>query len=177
MARIHSTKARRKVSLKNAGRKPGESSGNSDFTWWVRSRLSELHAPPTLEQVIDFRIWTWERIAACESDMLDYNKPIRVFYANLLYAGVTCKVKDGKLIVAGKTGQLSPAYREEIIKRKAQLMELLAVEPPEELEEYFGRLLKLTELKSALWTAERIKARVKATPCNGGWLLEMETQK
>jgi hypothetical protein len=106
--------------------------------------------------------------------MIDQGKPIRVFYANLLQHGVTLHVVEGALQVRGNTRSLSPTYREEIVKRKDHLIDLLSVQPPEELESYFGRLLTLSELKEALWTAERLQVKVRATPVNSGWLLEME---
>jgi hypothetical protein len=104
---------------------------------------------------------------------IDYGLPIRVFYANLLRSGLELRVDSatGKLLVDGNIDILSPVYKEEIIKRKQFLVELLTPEPVEELAPYFGRLLRLDELKQALATAEQVKANVDATPVNGGWLL------
>jgi len=103
----------------------------------------------------------------------DYGKPIRIFYANLLSAGLVCRVakENGKLVVEGNTDVLSPVYEQEIVKRAKHLVALLTPPPPVELEPYFGRLLKLDELKAALGMAEHVSTVVDATPCNGGWLL------
>lgn len=106
--------------------------------------------------------------------MIDFNKPIRIFYANLLHIGVNLYVNDGKLRVSGNLDSLSPVYREEIVKRKDQLIELLSTRPPEALAAYFDRLIPLPELREALWIAEQNSIKVKALPVNGGWLLEME---
>jgi hypothetical protein len=106
--------------------------------------------------------------------MTDFGKPLVIFYANLLRHGITLHVVDGALQVRGNTKSLAPAYREEIIKRREHLITMLSVQPPEELESYFGRLLMLPELKDALWTAERIKVKVRATPVDSGWLLQMD---
>ncbi len=57
--------------------------------------------------------------------MIDYGKPIRTFYTNLLHHGITLSVEDGLLKVRGDTANLSPAYREEIVKRVKLLIELL----------------------------------------------------
>ena len=57
--------------------------------------------------------------------MIDYGKPIRIFYENLLQHGVVLSVEDGRLKVRGNTVNLSPAYREEIVKRSRLLIELL----------------------------------------------------
>lgn len=103
----------------------------------------------------------------------DYGKPIKIFYANLLHCGVELSAEDGRLYVDGNTEALSPVYRDEIVKRKAHLIEMLTPAPPSELEPYFGRLLKLNELTQALGVAEQMQARVDATPANGGWLLTM----
>jgi hypothetical protein len=101
----------------------------------------------------------------------DYGKPIRVFYANLLHMGLTLHVANSKLVVDGNVDILSPVLKEEIIKRKRFLIDLLTPEPVEELSPYFGRLLRLDELKEALRLAEPLPAKVDATPVNGGWLL------
>jgi hypothetical protein len=102
---------------------------------------------------------------------LDYGLPIRVFYANLLKAGLELRVDNSKLVVDGNVDILSPVLKEEIVKRSKHLIELLTPAPTGELAPYFGRLLYLDELKQALTTAEQLKVIVDATPCNGGWLL------
>lgn len=102
---------------------------------------------------------------------LDYGKPIRVFYANLLHIGLDLRVANGKLLVDGNLEICSPVLQQEIVKRSKHLIELLTPAPVEELAPYFGRLLILDELKTALRLGEKINAKVDATPANGGWLL------
>lgn len=57
--------------------------------------------------------------------MIDYGKPIRIFHQNLLRHGVELSVQDGRLKVSGNLGNVSPAYRDEIVKRAPLLIELL----------------------------------------------------
>ncbi len=57
--------------------------------------------------------------------MIDYGKPIRTFHKNLLRHGVELSVEDGQLKVSGNLENVSPAYRNEIVKRAALLIELL----------------------------------------------------
>ncbi len=57
--------------------------------------------------------------------MIDYGKPIRTFYNNLLHHGIVLSVEDGLLKVSGNTANLSPSYREEIVKRAGLLIERL----------------------------------------------------
>jgi hypothetical protein len=57
--------------------------------------------------------------------MIDYGKPIRTFHANLLRHGIKLSVEAGRLKVGGKLDNLSPAYREQIVKRAPFLIELL----------------------------------------------------
>ena len=102
---------------------------------------------------------------------LDYGKPVKVFYANLLVLGIKLRVDSGKLFVEGNVDVLSPVYRGEIIKRKQHLVELLTPEPAPALTPYFGRLLRLDEVKQALGIAEQMQTRIDALPVNGGWLL------
>jgi len=105
----------------------------------------------------------------------NYGKPIRIFYANLLHSGLKLRVANDKLMVDGNVDILSPVLKEEIVKRSKHLIELLTPLPTEELAPYFGRLLRLDELKQALGIAAQIKMQIDAMPCNGGWLLT--TQK
>jgi hypothetical protein len=100
-----------------------------------------------------------------------YGRPIKVFYANLLHMGLDLRVANNKLTVDGNLDIVSPVLKDEIIKRSKHLIELLTPAPAEELAPYFGRLLRLDELKQALHLTETIKMKVDATPCNGGWLL------
>ncbi len=58
--------------------------------------------------------------------MIDYAEPIRTFHKNLLRHGIQLSVENGRLQVSGNTVSLSPAYREEIIKRASLLVEILA---------------------------------------------------
>lgn len=106
---------------------------------------------------------------------IEFGKPIKVFYANLLAIGVEVNLDEatGRLIVDGNLDCLSPIYREEIVKRAKHLQALLRAAPPTELAPYFGRLLHLAELYSALYLAETLGAMVDALPVNGGWLLTM----
>lgn len=105
--------------------------------------------------------------------MLDIGRPIKVFYSNLLRHGITVAVEDGRLRVGGQTDKLSPVYRDEIIKRKEQLIDLLSPPVPDELRRYFGRLLRVDEVVEALGVAERIDANLQATPVNCGWIVTM----
>lgn len=105
--------------------------------------------------------------------MLDTNKPIRIFYANLLRMGIVVRAYNGTLKVGGNRELLTPVLKEEIAKRAEHLLELLAPEVPEPLEPYFGRLLLLDELKQAVGIAEQMGVSLRQTPVNGGWLLEI----
>jgi hypothetical protein len=105
--------------------------------------------------------------------MIELGRPIKVFLGNLYYQGITVAVEDGRLRVGGQTDKLSPVYRDEIIKRREQLIDLLSPPVPDELRRYFGRLLRVDELVEALGVAERIDANLQATPVNGGWIVTM----
>ena len=109
--------------------------------------------------------------------MIDINKPIRIFYANLLRSGITLSVANGQLRVGGNLEILSPVYREEILKRADHLIELLSPEVPAELQPYFYRLLKVDELKEAVGIAEQMGISLRQTPVNMGWLIEMQNYK
>lgn len=104
-------------------------------------------------------------------DQLEVGKPIKVFLGNLLYAGIKLAVVDGKLRVGGNTKILSPVYREEIMKRKEHLIELLTPQPPPSLRPYCYRLIRLPHLKEALNIAAQERVEVWHMPVNGGWLL------
>lgn len=97
--------------------------------------------------------------------------PIKIFLANLLFAGVTLAVVDGKLRVGGKTSILSPVYRDEIMKRKEHLIDLLSPVPPPSLRAYCYRLLKVRHLQEALNIAAQERIEVWHLPVNGGWLI------
>jgi hypothetical protein len=105
--------------------------------------------------------------------MLDTNKPVRIFYANLLRSGVKLRVADGQLKVSGNMEIMTPVYQEEVIKRAEQLIELLSPEVPSELEPYFYRLIKVNEVKDAVGIAEALGISLRQTPVNSGWLLEI----
>lgn len=105
--------------------------------------------------------------------MLDTNKPIRIFYANLLRMGITVRAVNGTLKVGGNRELLTPVLKEEIRMRAEHLVELLSPEIPEPLEPYFGRLLLLDELKQAIGIAEQMGLSLRQTPANGGWLIEI----
>jgi hypothetical protein len=106
-----------------------------------------------------------------------YNKPIRIFYANLLRAGIKLRVVDGKLRVGGNTEILSPVLQEEIVKRAGGLIELLAPEVPEALQPYFYRLIKVNEVKDAVGIAEQMGISLRQTPVNSGWLIEIQNYR
>jgi hypothetical protein len=62
--------------------------------------------------------------------MIDYGKPIRTFHKNLLRHGIELSVEDGRLRLRGDLKNVSPAYRDEIVKRAPLLIELLDDSPP-----------------------------------------------
>ena len=104
--------------------------------------------------------------------MLDINRPIRVFLANLYRSNVTLRAVDGVLRIGGPgRANLSPAYREEIVRRAPQLLELLAPPVPQPLQPYVARMLTVTEAEEAQRVATEIAAPITLTPANGGWLL------
>lgn len=105
--------------------------------------------------------------------MLDLNKPILIFYANLLYHGVTVAVVDGRLRIGGDTTKLSPAYRTEIQRRAEHLIKLLSPPVPDELAPYFGRLFRAGDCPNVLAIAERLDVDVRLTPADGGWIMTM----
>jgi hypothetical protein len=106
---------------------------------------------------------------------VDPTLPIRIFYANLLYLGITLQVDEGMLKISGATKTLSPAYREEIVKRKTQLVELLACQPPDALRPFCFRLCSLAEAQAAQAIAHQLRQPIRCTPVNGGWLVEMRS--
>lgn len=108
---------------------------------------------------------------------LDTNKPIRIFYANMLRIGIKMRVVDGQLKVRDTTGIMTPVLQDEIIKRAEQLTDLLAPEVPEQLEKYFYRLINVDELKEAIYIAEVMGLSLRGTPVNGGWLIEIVTHR
>lgn len=105
--------------------------------------------------------------------MLDTNKPIRVFYANLLRHGINLRVVNGQLKVSGNMEIMTPVYQEEIKKRAEQLIDLLSPEVPEPLLPYFYRLIKVDEVKAAVGIAESMGISLRQTPVNSGWLIEI----
>lgn len=100
-----------------------------------------------------------------------YGIPVKIFYANMLKIGITFTVQDGQLKVGGDRTLLTPVIKEEIIKRKDHLIDLLTPPPSPEMASHFGRLLTLDELKTALHTADFLQERVDSFPVNGGWIL------
>lgn len=109
--------------------------------------------------------------------MLDTNKPIRIFYANMLRIGLKLRVVDGQLKVKDTQSIMTPVLQAEIVKRAEHLIELLAPEVPEQLQDYFYRLLKVDELKDAVAIAEIMGLSLRCTPVNGGWLIEIVNHK
>lgn len=108
---------------------------------------------------------------------LDFNNPIRIFYANMLRIGLVFKIRDGKLKVSDPNGVVTPVLKEEIRKRAEHLIDLLSPEIPEELEPYFYRLIRVDELKEAIRIAEVMGISLRTTPVNGGWLIEIVNRK
>lgn len=110
---------------------------------------------------------------------LDFNRPIRIFWGNLLHMGLSLRVENGKLKVGGdRLDLLTPVLRDEIVRRAPQLVELLSPSVPAELQPYFGRLLTVRELEVALAIAKQMNVRIRETPANGGWIFEIvETQR
>lgn len=107
---------------------------------------------------------------------MEYGKPIRVFYSNLLRHGVTVAVVDGKLKVGGSgLKHVSPVYKEEIIRRAAHLVELLSPPVPDELMPYMNRPLSVREIEVATNIAEQIGAHIVPFPANGCWVLLMRS--
>lgn len=161
----------RKSKLKTAGRRPPKGDGSSDYAFWVRSRSSELHPKPSAAQVADFNQWMADRVAINEGRMIDYNAPIRIFYANLLRFGFTLSVEDGALKVRGPMKNLSPAYRDEIMRRKDHLIEMLSPVPPAELAPYAYRVIMRGECNEAQEIAARLGCHIEAHAVDGGWLI------
>jgi len=166
----------RKAKIRVAGKRPRSSGGSSDFTWWVQQERIQLHPPPKREEIDDFQMWVANRVKN-QGETMDHGFPIRAFYANCLRSGLTLRVVDGKLKVGGNTEILSPVYREEIIKRAEQLIEMLSPEVPEPLQPYFYRLLKVDEVKEAVGIAEQMGISLRQTPVNMGWLLEIANHR
>ena len=110
--------------------------------------------------------------------MLNYNQPVRIFYANLLRHGVTLRVVDGVLKVGGDGREfLSPAYRDEIKRRAPQLIELLSPAVPEPLQSYMARLLRLDEMEAAIKIARQMEIETSEFPANGGWVLLLKMKE
>lgn len=109
--------------------------------------------------------------------MLDTNKPIRIFYANLLRMGIYPRAYNGKLKVTGRMDLCTPVLQEEIVKRSEQLIELLSPEVPELLQPYFYRLINVGEVKEAIGIAETMGVSLRQTPVNSGWLLEIQNYR
>lgn len=109
--------------------------------------------------------------------MIDTNKPIRIFYANMLRIGLTFRVRNGQLRVGGNKEIITPVLKDEIAKRAEHLIELLSPEVPEDLAPYFYRLIRVDELKEAIRIAEILGVSLRTTPCNGGWLIEIVNRR
>lgn len=105
--------------------------------------------------------------------MIEPGKPIRIFYANMLRIGVICKVRNGQLKVKDTQGIMTPVLQEEIVRRVDHLIELLSPDVPEQLQQYFYKLIKVDEVQEAIRTAEILGISLRQTPVNGGWLVEI----
>ena len=107
---------------------------------------------------------------------MEYGRPIRVFYGNLLRVGITLRVVDGVLRIGGQgRTNLSPAYRKEITRRAFQLIEILEPPVPDELMPYFHRPLTVQEIEAATNIAKQIGAHIAPFPANGFWILLMRS--
>ena len=105
---------------------------------------------------------------------IQLGRPIKLFLGNLYRHGFTLTVASGKLHVAPPADNpdlLFDGLRQEIIKRKAQIINLFTPAPPPELEPYFFRLLTVNEFTDAAHVADRIGVYLDATPVDGGWLI------
>ncbi len=100
-----------------------------------------------------------------------YGKPDKVFYANMLYAGLILRVDNGKLVARDRAGILTPVLEAEIVKRKAHLIALLSPTPPPPLVPYFGRLLTKAEYEEACAVAGSINITLDAVSTAGKWVL------
>lgn len=109
--------------------------------------------------------------------MIEEGKPIRIFYANMLRIGLKLRVVNGQLKVKDTQGIMTPVLQAEIVKRAEHLIELLSPEVPEQLQDYFYRLLKVDELRDAIAIAEIMGISLRTTPVNGGWLIEIQNRK
>ena len=104
--------------------------------------------------------------------MLDVGKPIRIFYANLLFHNVTVTVVNGALKVGGKgLKNVSPVYREEIARRAPHLIALLSPPVPEPLQPYMGRMLHVDDVEAAQEIANEMGVTIRPYPANGGWVM------
>jgi hypothetical protein len=100
-----------------------------------------------------------------------YGKPDKVFYANMLYAGLILRVDNGKLVARDRAGILTPILEAEIVKRKAHLIALLSPTPPPPLAPYFGRLISREEYIEAQAVAASTKVNIDAVSTAGKWVL------
>lgn len=135
---------------------------SSEMYWHLRHRGEELEHMVILDQQ-----------DKQDSGIKGYNRPIRIFYANMLRIGIIIKVRNGQLRVSDSKGIMTPVIKDEIRKRAEHLIELLSPEVPTELEPFFHRLLKLDELQDAIRTAEIMGISLRTTPVDSGWLIEI----
>jgi hypothetical protein len=125
------------------------------------------------EEIKPYAIWL-EQQRQDDPKMLDLGKPIKTFYANLLFQGIVLTVKDGQLKVNGPGRKnLSPVYKDEIMKRAEFLIEILSPEVPLDLQPFFGRLISVNEVVEVMGIAERLQVGIETTPVNGGWIVLM----
>lgn len=192
---MNSHKLQRKAKFKTAGTGKRKRYERSDFSMWVDSRRAEITPPPSAEEVAGYQEWMFRRTEECELEyqqwiadgipklhdvyggiMINFNAPIKIFYANLLFIGVKMRVKDGQLRISGAIEKLSPVYQEEIVKRKSHLIEMLSQQPPDALRPYFFRLLSVNEVKEASVIANQMKIELTQMPVAGGWLVGLSHQ-
>src|SRR5690606_26674897 len=100
-------------------------------------------------------------------------KPIAIFYKNLLRHGVKLAVVDGQLRVGGDLSNISGTYRDEIVRRKEHLIDLLGPPVPEPLQPYIGKVILLDDAVHAIGIANQMEIKLRQYPVQGGWLLFM----
>lgn len=103
--------------------------------------------------------------------MDSYGQPIAIFYANLLRHGVTVKVAEGKLKIGGDLSRISPVYRDEIVRRKEQLIDLLGANVPQELKPFVNRVIPLASAEEGIGIANQMGIKLRQYPVQGGWML------
>ena len=102
-----------------------------------------------------------------------YNWPIAIFYANMLWHGIRAKVVNGELRIGGDLSSVSPVYRDEIVRRSEQLIDLLGTPTPEELAPYIGKVIPLADAMEGIGIAKQMRVKLRQFPVQRGWILFM----